>query len=88
MAVRKSSHRSIRKSGVKAVGSKVEVWHGKADHTIGGLQKQDLKKNKSKCIVSKRKSELGKKQMANMLKNKEHREKFISNQEKVRNGTL
>jgi hypothetical protein len=40
-----------------AVGSRAEVFHGKAKHTSGGLVKKDLKKSKkTEEIVSKKKS--------------------------------
>jgi hypothetical protein len=42
---------------MKRVGSKREVFNGKADHTKGKLTKDDLIKNKRGRIVSKRKSE-------------------------------
>ena len=48
------------------VGSKAQVWHGTAFKTSGGLKKSDLVKNKRGKIVSKRKSELGKKQAVNL----------------------
>ena len=41
---------------MKTVGSKVEVFHGTAKHTAGGLTKSDLQKNKQGHIVSKRQS--------------------------------
>lgn len=46
---------------VKRIGTKREVWNGKAQQTSGGLRKTDLIKNKRGSIVSKKKSELGKK---------------------------
>jgi len=40
-----------------AVGSRAEVFHGKAKHTTGGLEKKDLKLvKKTGEIVSKKKS--------------------------------
>lgn len=42
------------------VGSKAQVWHGNADKTSGGLTKENLMKNKSGRIVSKKKHALGK----------------------------
>ena len=36
----------------KAVGSRVQVWHGTAKHTSGGLTREDLVKNKWGRIVS------------------------------------
>ena len=41
---------------MKTVGSRAEVMHGNAKHTSGGLEKKDLKYNKSKRIVSVKKS--------------------------------
>lgn len=40
------------------VGSKVQVWHGSAKHTSGGLTKGDLMKYKGR-IVSKKKHKQG-----------------------------
>ena len=45
---------------MQKVGSKAKVWHGNADHTAGRLKKEDLMKNKSGRIVSKKKHALGK----------------------------
>lgn len=45
---------------MKAIGSRAEVMHGTAHHTSGGLTKKDLKYNKHGKIVSRKKSELGK----------------------------
>ena len=45
---------------MKAVGSRAEVWHGKARHTSGGLTKAKLMKNKHGRIVSKKQHERGK----------------------------
>jgi len=49
------------------VGSKAQVWHGKADNTSGGLTKSDLMMNKDR-IVSKRKHKSGKKSLKNLVK--------------------
>lgn len=38
------------------IGSKVQVWHGTAERTSGGLTKSDLMKNKRGKIVSRKKS--------------------------------
>ena len=43
------------------IGSKRQVWNGTAEKTSGGLRKSDLIKNTRGRIVSKRKSELGRK---------------------------
>jgi hypothetical protein len=45
-----------------ATGSRAQVWHGNADHTVGGLEKKDLIKNKHGRIVSKKMSIMAKKQ--------------------------
>ena len=47
----------------KTVGTRAEVWHGTAKKTSGGLQKNDLLKNKSGRIVSKAKHNTAKKEM-------------------------
>lgn len=39
----------------KTIGSRAEVWHGKAKHTSGGLLKKQLLKNKHGRIVSRKK---------------------------------
>ena len=41
---------------MKNIGSRAEVWHGKANFTSGRLTKKDLHKNKLGRIVSKKKS--------------------------------
>lgn len=43
------------------VGSKAQVWHGKAKRTSGGLTRKDLMKTKSGRIVSRKKHAAGKK---------------------------
>jgi hypothetical protein len=45
---------------MKKVGSRAEVVHGNAEHTSGGLRKDDLMYNKNGSIVSKKKSEMAK----------------------------
>lgn len=45
----------------KVVGSRLEVWHGKAMKTSGGLTRNDLTKNKYGRIVSKKRQEAGRK---------------------------
>ena len=45
----------------KAVGSRAEVMHGTAHHTVGGLTKKDLVQNKHGRIVSRKKMMAGKK---------------------------
>ena len=46
---------------MKTEGSRAEVFHGTAKHTSGGLTKDDLKKNKRGEIVSKKASNIAKK---------------------------
>lgn len=46
-----------------AVGSRVQVWNGTADHTSGGLKRGDIMKNKWGRLVSKRKHSTGKKSL-------------------------
>ncbi len=46
----------MRKSPMKARGTRAEVMHGTALRTPGGLQKKDLKYNKNRRIVSKKQS--------------------------------
>ena len=45
----------------KVIGSRAEVWNGKAQKTSGGLRRGDLTKNKHGRIVSKKKQEAGRK---------------------------
>lgn len=45
-----------------AVGSRVQVWHGTAQHTSGGLTKKHLRMNKWGRIVSAKKSASAKKE--------------------------
>lgn len=62
---------------MKKKGSKQEVFEGKAYCTAGGLKKDDLILNKRGQIVSKKRSEQGKKQFKNLenfKKNKEDKE--------------
>jgi len=40
----------------KTIGTRAEVFHGTADHTSGGLKKNDLKLNDRGRIVSKKAS--------------------------------
>lgn len=46
----------------KTVGSRAEVFHGKAFKTSGGLLKKNLRKNKHGRIVSKKASQRAKKE--------------------------
>lgn len=45
---------------MKTQGSRAEVYHGNAKHTSGGLEANDLKKNKRGRIVSVKQSERAK----------------------------
>ena len=47
---------------MQRIGSRAQVMHGKAKQTGGGLKKKDLKYNKQGKIVSKKKSQLAKKE--------------------------
>ncbi len=58
--VHKSPIRAVKKSPKKAIGSRAQVWHGTADHTSGGLRKDDLMKSYGR-IVSVKKHAAGKK---------------------------
>jgi hypothetical protein len=51
---------------MKKKGNKQEVYEGKALCTAGGLKKEDLCLNKKGSIVSKKRSEQGKKQIGNL----------------------
>lgn len=53
---------------MQTTGSKAQVWHGTAKHTSGGLTKTNLMKNKHGRIVSRRKHNLGKKSIKNLVK--------------------
>lgn len=45
------------------IGSRIQVFRGNASKTVGGLKKEDLMRNqKTRRIVSRRKSQLAKKQ--------------------------
>ena len=57
-------HPTTPSTMVKAVGSRAEVMHGTAKHTSGGLTKTDLKYNKAGRIVSRKRSEQGKRAYA------------------------
>ena len=52
---------------MKNIGSRAEVFHGKAIKTSGGLQVKDLVKNKHGYIVSRRKVALSRKSKTNPL---------------------
>ena len=53
---------------VPAVGSKVQVFHGTARHTSGGLTKKDLMKTKAGRIVSRKKHAAGLKAVKKLRK--------------------
>ena len=42
------------------IGSRVQVWHGTAHHTSGGLTRKDIKMNKWGRLVSVKKSRVAK----------------------------
>jgi len=46
---------------IPAIGSRIQVWNGNAQHTTGGLHKSDLMRNKHGRIVSKKKHNTEKK---------------------------
>lgn len=52
----------MRKSPMKARGTRAQVMHGTASKTPGGLSKSQLKYNKHGRIVSKKKSARAKKE--------------------------
>lgn len=58
--------RKVKK--MPAVGSKLQVWNGNANHTSGGLQKKDLMRTKRGRIVSRKKHALGRKSLKNLVK--------------------
>ena len=50
------------------IGTRAQVWHKTAKKTSGGLNKNDLMKNKHGRIVSRRKHKTGKKSIKNLKK--------------------
>lgn len=50
------------------VGSKAQVYHGTAHHTVGGLTRKDLMKSKRGKIVSKKQHAAGKKALTRLRK--------------------
>jgi hypothetical protein len=50
------------------IGTRAQVWHKTAKKTSGGLNKNDLMKNKHGRIVSRRKHRTGKKSIKNLKK--------------------
>jgi hypothetical protein len=69
--------RASRKSGSQTrkavnenavtVGSKAQVFHGTAKHTIGGLTQADLVQNKRGKIVSRKQQAAGKKALKHLV---------------------
>jgi hypothetical protein len=53
---------------IPAVGSKAQVFHGKAKHTSGGLTRKDLMQTKKGRIVSRKKHAAGKKALKRLHK--------------------
>ena len=51
-----------------AVGSKLEVFRGKAKHTVGGLTRKDLMLNKHRHVVSIKQHKAGKKALTRLRK--------------------
>ena len=70
------TQRASRKSGSQTrkavnpnaitVGSKAQVFHGTAKHTIGGLTQADLVQNKRGKIVSRKQQEAGRKALKHL----------------------
>jgi len=60
VVTRKNRQSGGKRSGVPAVGSRIQVMHGTADHTAGGLKKGDLMLHKGR-IVSRKAHAAGKK---------------------------
>jgi hypothetical protein len=52
--------------GMLTVGSRAQVWHGKAKHTSGGLEKKDLMLHKGR-IVSRKAHSAGKRALKHLL---------------------
>jgi hypothetical protein len=46
----------MNNKGMKKIGTRIQVWHRKAEQTSGGLKREDLTRNKAGKIVSKKKS--------------------------------
>jgi hypothetical protein len=53
---------------IPAVGKKLEVWKGKAKHTVGGLTRKDLMQTKRGKIVSKKQHAHGLKMIKSLRK--------------------
>ena len=54
--------------GMLTNGSKAQVFHGTAHHTVGGLTRKDLIKNKRGKIVSRKQAAAGKKAYSRLVK--------------------
>jgi hypothetical protein len=54
--------------GMLTIGSKAQVFHGTAHHTVGGLTRKDLFKNKRGKIVSRKQAAAGKKAYSRLVK--------------------
>ena len=68
-----SANNSTRKNNMaggalKTVGTKAQVFHGKAKHTSGGLTRKDLMHTKKGRIVSRKKHAAGKKALKRLVK--------------------
>jgi hypothetical protein len=59
-----SHHQGKQHQDTKTIGTKKEVWEGKAVKTVGGLTKSKLALNAAGKVVSKAKQALGKQQYA------------------------
>ncbi len=53
---------------MQTIGSKAQVYHGTAHHTVGGLTRKDLMKSKRGKIVSKKQHAAGKKAITRLRK--------------------
>lgn len=53
---------------MQTIGSKAQVFHGTAHHTVGGLTRKDLMKSKRGKIVSKKQHAAGKKALTRLRK--------------------
>lgn len=53
---------------MQTIGSKAQVFHGTAHHTVGGLTRKDLMKSKRGKIVSKKQHSAGLKALTRLRK--------------------
>ena len=53
---------------MQTIGSKAQVFHGTAHHTVGGLTRKDLMQNKRGKIMSKKQHAAGKKAITRLRK--------------------